>query len=207
MKSVKEKKERALGERLGIKGDRCSSHKCALVRRPYRPGAHGNQRGRRRRTLSDFGRQLKEKQKFKIAYGISERTLRRIFALAQRSGASTADRLVELLERRLDNVVFRLGFAPSRRFAHQLVTHGHILVNGKRVRAGGYVVAKGDVISFHESAKKKQFFAELPNRLRNYAPPEWLALDPEGMSGRVQELPTAVPPPFEVSAVVESFSK
>src|SRR3989338_1868683 len=108
----KEKIERSLGEQLQLKGTRCRGPKCAVVRKPYRPGMHGQKP--KRKSLSEFGRQINEKQKFKVTYGIHERTLRHLFEQAARSPGSTAERLVELLERRLDNTVFRLGFAPSR---------------------------------------------------------------------------------------------
>ena len=109
---AKEKRERALGERLGIKGERCNSPKCAAVRKPYRPGAHGQ--SRRRGQVSEYGRQLNEKQKFKVSYGLKERNLYQLFLKASKDPGSTATKLLQLLESRLDNVIFRLGFAPSR---------------------------------------------------------------------------------------------
>lgn len=201
----KEKKERALGERLNLKGTRCASPKCAAVRKPHRPGAHG--KTGRRKSLSEFGLQLKEKQKFKISYGLNERNLRKLFGEARRKTGSTAAVLLSLLERRLDNVVYRLGFATSRGMARQLITHGHILVNRKRVRSPGYTVNVGDTIGLRAESKEKGAFQTLPESLQKYDPPSWLGVDAKKIEGRVISSPEDLTPQFEVNLLVESFSK
>lgn len=208
MLGPKEKKERALGERLHLKGNRCDSPKCAAVKRPYPPGAHGKSR---RKALSDFGRQLKEKQKFKISYLIDERNLSRIFGEAKKSAKASAGgigiKFIELLERRLDNIVYRLGLAPSRLMGRQLVLHGHIFVNGRRVRSPGYEVKVNDIISVRKESAGEGAFRELKEKLKTYEMPKWLALDPESLEGRVVALPQDIEMPFEVSLLVEAFSK
>ena len=204
----KEKKERALGERLGLKGARCASPKCAAVRKPYKPGAHGKAgRPGGRRNQSDFGRQLMEKQKFKVSYGLNERGLRRIFNEAKVFHGDTSAKLMEFMERRLDNTVFRLGFAPSRYASRQLVVQGHIVVNGKRVHSPGYQVNKGDIIAIRKESKENKTFAGLKDVLKERELPAWMALDPEKVEGRIISLPTGEKPPFEISLLVESFSK
>lgn len=202
----KEKKERALGVQLGVKGERCASPKCAAVRKPYPPGMHGkgSKRGRKK-APSDFGRQLKEKQKFKVSYGVSERGLRRLFGEATKSKGATATKLWELLERRLDNVVYRMGFAPSRGAASQAIGHGHIVVNGDRVRSPGFQVSLGDKISIREVSRSKHQFGSLPESLAKYEPPVWISVDPSRLEGEVKALPEGEIP-FEINLLVESFS-
>ncbi|TSC60155.1 MAG: small subunit ribosomal protein S4 [Parcubacteria group bacterium LiPW_15] len=208
MLGPKEKKERALGERLHLKGTRCDGPKCAAVRRPYPPGAHGQGR---HRALSDFGKQLKEKQKFKLTYLLDERNLSRIFGEAVKNAKVSAGgvgaKFVELLERRLDNVVFRMGLAPSRLAARQLVLHGHIFVNGRRSRAPGNEVCPDDTISVRKESLSEGPFRDLKEKLKTYDMPKWLALNPENLEGRMTTLPTDVDMPFEVSLLVEAFSK
>lgn len=199
----KEKYERALGERLHLKGERCDSPKCAAVRKPYRPGMHGK---KRRRRISDYGKQLQEKQKFKISYGMTERTLRRLFNEAHESSESTADKLLELMERRLDNVVYRLGLAPSRAAARQSVVHGHVQVNGSRVKAPSYQVAQGDVVSIHPNSREYHQFNQLSEKLDATQVPSWLSLVVDKLEGTVVALPEEKPP-FEIHLLVESFSK
>ncbi len=201
----KEKKERALGVHLHLKGARCNSPKCALVRKPYKPGAHGNAKGRRR-TVSDFGRQISEKQKFKLTYGINEKNLHTLFMRAAKSKTGTSTKLLELMERRLDNTVFHLGVADSHSMARQLVRHGHIFVNKKRVRSPGYTVNKGDSITLRELSAGKNIFKNIREKLKGYEPPAWLSLNKESLEGKVVSLPEAETP-FEISLLVESFSK
>jgi small subunit ribosomal protein S4 len=200
----KEKKERRVGERLYLKGDRCNSPKCAMVRKPYPPGVHGQSR---HRTLSEYGRQLKEKQKIKYIYGIKEKTLWRFFQEAQRKPVSTIDRLAQLLEGRLDNVVYRLGFAPSRLASRQMVSQGHILVNGKRTRSPSFEVKKDDIISIRFQSKNKGNFKDLSNKLKTFEPPQWLALDRNKLEGTVKFLPQKFDLHLELSLLVELFSK
>ncbi len=201
----KEKKERALGEHLHLKGERCNSPKCAMIRKPYKPGVHGP-RGRRK-NLSDFGRQLQEKQKFKLVYGIDERGLLRLFIQAQKRKGSTAAEFLRLLELRLDNVLYRLGLASSRTVARQLVVHGHILVNKKRVRSPGYQVRVNDVIAIRPESQSHKNFEPLKETLKKYEVPSWLLLNADAKEGKVLSLPDQIESPFEINLLVESFSK
>ncbi len=203
-KGPREKRERQLGEHLHLKGERCLGPKCAAARRPYRPGQHGPTG--RRKALSDFGRQVAEKQKFKVSYGIHERTLRRLFEIAADSGEGTDRKLLELLERRLDNTLFRLGFAPSRLAARSMLIQGHIMVNGRKVRSPGYQVTTGDIVSVREESKGKGAFKELGKKLAEFEVPSWLSLDTNKLQGNVVGVPQGESP-FEVNLLVESFSK
>lgn len=201
----KEKKERRLGIRLQLKKERCQSLKCAAIRRPYPPGVHGPKA--RFSGFSEFGLQLREKQKFKLTYGLDERNLRRLFKKAQKETGSIAAKLIQLLESRLDNVVFRLGFAGSRGVARQIISHGHIMVNDRKVRSPGYEVRKGDVIRIRPQSLNKAIFANLAENLKKYEPPSWLQLNKEKLEGRILSLPNDVEVPFEINLLVESFSK
>lgn len=154
-----EKLERRLGVSLALKGERRLAGKSALDKRPYAPGQHGQ----RRAKISEYGLQLREKQKAKFMYGVSEKQFRRIFDEAARKEGNTGINLVLLIERRLDNVVYRMGFATTRRFARQLVTHGHILVNGSKVDIPSYVVRAGDKIEVCEKSKNNPQVKELLN--------------------------------------------
>lgn len=204
IRGAKEKKERSLGEHLHLKGFRCQSPKCALVRRPFKPGPHGQKRGK---PLSDFGKQLKEKQKFKLSYGIDDSNLRKLLDEASRSQASTVKKLIELVERRLDNVIFRLGFAASRSQGRQLIIHGHVFVNKRRVRSPGFSVKVNDVIHVREESKEKATFKNLKESLKNFEQPAWLSLDKEKLEGRIVGLPTEAELPVEINLLVESFNK
>lgn len=206
IRGPKERKERTLGVRLGLKGERCQSPKCAMVRKPYAPGVHGKMR-KHGAALSDFGRQLQEKQKCKLSYGIDERALRHIFNRALRRKGSTAANLVELLESRLDNVIFRLGMAPSRSAARQLVVHGHVMVNGVKVRAPGYMVRMGDAINVRPESAGFATFKNIKESLKKYEPPAWLQVDAEALTGRVLNVPRETEVLFEANALVEAFSK
>jgi small subunit ribosomal protein S4 len=202
----KEKRERALGERLGLKGDRGLSPKSAFLRKPYRPGVHGPKRGRPR-TISEFGLQIREKRKFKLAYGVNERNLKRLFTKALAARGASSMKLLELLERRLDNVIYRLGLAPTRLAARQIVSHGHITVNKKRVTSPGYLVKPGDTVAVREGSETKAALAKRKELLKKYEAPPWLALVPEKMEGTVLSPPTPPDLPFDVKLLVESFSK
>jgi len=199
----KEKKERALGVSLGLKGERALSPKSALVRKPYRPGVHGPKS--RPRAMSEFGLEMREKNKFKLMYGVNDDNLRYLFKMAEAVKGSSGMKLIEFLERRLDNAVFRLGFVPSRAAARQLVVQGHIAVNGKKVRSPGFIVKVGDVLGIRgnitgDLLKQKEF-------LEKYDAPAWLALHPGKMEGEVISLPKDIEVPFEINLLVESFSK
>jgi len=205
MMGPKEKRERALGMHLGLKGERSMSPKSALVRKPYKPGVHGPHG--RVRALSEFGLQLREKSKFKLTYGVDENNLRRLYELAEKAKGSTGAKLLELLESRLDNVIYRLGFTPSRLSARQLVRHGHVAVNGKKVFSPGYSVRKGDVVSIMENSKSKVHLVNRREAIQNVDIPVWLVLHPTKLEGQVLTAPSDLNPPFEINLLVESFSK
>ncbi len=202
----KEKKERALGEHLQLKAHRCASPKCALVRKPYRPGMHGSSK-KRPRALSEFGLQLKEKQKFKISYGLDERNLRALFEEARQARGSTAQKILELLERRLDNVLFRAGIAQSRIMGRQMLVHGHITVNGRIVRSPGFLVRVGNAIAVKDASKPRALFRHLRDPQWQYEVPAWISLDREKLEAKVLSIPQDIEPPFEVKLLVEAFSK
>lgn len=201
----RERRERALGERLLLKGARSLSPKAAIVRRPYPPGIQG--KNRRRRQPSEYGQQLRAKQKFRISYGLTEKQLKRLVKDAMRQAGVTGPKLIELLERRLDNVLYRLGFGPSRFAARQLVVQGHIMVNKRKVTSPSYRVKEREVISIRPESKNKKMFSELAAELKKGQVPPWLAVDPGTLEGKVVALPTNVESPFDVNAVVEFYSK
>lgn len=178
-----------------------------MVRRPYPPGAHGPKKIRRK--LTAFGTQFREKQKAKIVYGLLERQFRSTFDESKRRKGNTADALIELLESRLDNVVFRLGFAKTRDQARQLVNHGHIDVNGARVTIPSYRVKTGQSVSARSGAKAKYWSESFRAGLQKYAPPGWLTLDAATLSGKVVDTPTRVEgeQTFDPTLVVEFYSR
>lgn len=204
MFNTKEKKERALGTKLFLKAGRCNSPKCVTIRRPYRPGLHGKSR---RRGLSEFGQQLNEKQKIRFSYGLRESQLKKTFLLASRNPGVTGEVMLELLERRLDNVVFRLGLALSRSIARQLVNHGHIMVNDKKVTIPSYCVRIGDKISIRLQSKDNPVFSGLSASLKKYEPPVWLNIDKEKFEGKVMGKPKEFKLPFDINMVVDYYSK
>lgn len=204
MFNTTEKRERALGVKLFLKPERCMSEKCVIVRRPTRPGAHGKAR---RQTLSEFGQLLQEKQRFKHLYGVREAYLRRIFSIAVRHTGVTGDLFASLLERRLDNVVFRLGFAPSRSVARQLVGHGHFLIKGRRVTIPSYQVKAGDVIRIRPESQAHPRFKELAARLKTYDPPAWLRVDVSSLEGHVLSDPKDLDATFNANMVVDFYSR
>jgi small subunit ribosomal protein S4 len=176
------------GEKLFLKGERCLSPKCALERRPYPPGLHGRQ-SQFRRKVSDYGLQLRAKQKARRVYGVLERQFRRYFREAERRRGLTGTNLLVILESRLDNVVYRLGFAASRPQARQLVRHGHFEVNGRKVNIPSYLVQPGDVVGVRTASRSKVLFKEIALDLEHRAVPEWLSRDDITMSGRVMGQP------------------
>ncbi len=203
-KKAKEKQERALGMRLFLKGERCSSPKCAMVRRPTRPGMHG---GKRRRALSEYGGQLLEKQRIRVSYGLREAQLKKIVNKAFKKTGATGEAIVNYLERQLSNVVFRLGMASSRIVAKQLISHGHFLVNGRKVTISSYSVKPGDVISIHPRSKNILIFNDLSTKLKKYETPEWLFLDKEKIEGKVISMPKDIGTTFDINLVVDYYSK
>lgn len=204
MFNTKEKRERSVGTRLFLKAFRSASPKAAMVRRPQRPGIHGKDR---RRQPSEYSQQLVEKQKIKYSYGLREAQLRRLFAASSKSVSSTGIMLMNLLERRLDNVVFRLGLAPSRSIARQVIGHGHIQVNGKRVDIPSFSVRPNDVIKIKENAKSFATFTGLGERLKKFNPPTWLSINPETLEGKMVAMPKDVEFPFDISLVVDYYSR
>jgi small subunit ribosomal protein S4 len=177
------------GEKLFLKGDRCFSPKCAVERRSYPPGLHGRQ-GQFRRKESDYGMQLREKQKARRLYGVFERQFRRYFREAQRQKGLTGINLLILLERRLDNVIYRLGLASSRAQARQLISHGHFDINGRKTNIPSFLVSAGDVIVVRDKSKKTTHFKELAQIVDASRVPDWLRLDVKNLSGEVVSEPT-----------------
>lgn len=176
------------GDKLFLKGERCFTPKCALEKRAYAPGMHGR-RGQYRRKVSDYGLQLREKQKARRIYGVMDRQFRRYFREAQKQSGLTGENLLQILERRLDNVVYRLGFASSRAQARQLVRHGHFEVNRRKTDIPSCLVKPGDEIKVRDRSRRLIYFQTMAKELERRAVPEWMSLDPRTMSGRILELP------------------
>jgi small subunit ribosomal protein S4 len=197
---------RRSGEKLMLKGSRCFTPKCAIDKRAKPPGQQGT--GRRRR-ISDRGFQLREKQKARYIYGIMEGQFRRLFAQAERQQGITGDNLLVLLERRLDNVVYRLGFADSRSQARQIVRHGHIELNGRKTNIPSCMVKEGDTISWREAGKKTGYYKEMIENIGAKIIPGWLSLDQQDMVGQVVSLPTPdeSEAKFEGTTIVEYYSR
>ena len=195
---------RRSGDKLMLKGDKCIT-KCTLDKRPKPPGP---QLGRRRR-ISDRGQQLREKQKVRHSYGILERQFRRFFAEAGRQPGITGENLLVLLERRLDNVVYRLGFADSRAQARQLVQHGHILLNGHKTDISSCLINEGDTIVWRERSTKSEYYKQRLQSIGGQAIPGWLSLDKQKLVGQVLSLPTPddVEAKFDIASVVEFYSR
>src|SRR3989338_292340 len=203
MFNTKEKQERSLGTKLFLKAARCNSPKCVSVRRPQRPGLHGKSY----KTLSEFGQQLKEKQKIRFTYGIREAQMELVFKKAAKNPGVTGEMIISILERRLDNVVYRLGIAPSRSVGRQLVGHGHILVNGRKVTIPSYQVRVGDTITIRPQSNEHPLLKDLGERLEKYEPPVWLALDAAKLEGKVLSAPKDFEISFDVNMVVDYYSK
>jgi len=175
------------GEKLFLKGDRCYSEKCAIEKRAYVPGQHGQ--GRRSKP-TEYGIQLREKQKTKRIYGLMEKQFRNYFRKADRQQGITGANLLILLERRFDNVVYRLGFAASRKEARQLVNHGHFTINGKRADIPSMLLREGDVVQVKEGSKNSAKFQEIKEQAAYKTPPEWLSVDVDNLIGKVLAKPT-----------------
>jgi len=193
------------GLKLFLKGDRCYSDKCAFERRGYAPGEHGH----RRQKNTDYGVQLREKQKLRRIYGLMERQFKGYFERADRQRGITGTNLLLLLERRLDNMVYRLGFASSRNEARQLVLHNHFTVNGKKVNIPSYLVGVGDVIEVREKSRDIERIKEAMETVARRGIPSWLELDKENFRGMVKTLPTRedLTMPVQEHLVVELYSK
>ena len=196
---------RRVGEKLFLKGERCFTPRRAIERRRTTPGDVST----RRRRVSDRGIQLKEKQKARYVYGIMETQFRRYMEQAFKKPGVTGQYLLELLERRLDNAVFRLGFAESRRQARQLVLHGHFTVNARKTNIPSYMIKPGDVIAWKESHKQRDFFKSLTENIPKRPVPQWLALDTSSMTGSVASLPseTDLESAIDTRLIVEFYSR
>ena len=193
-------------EKLFLKGSKCMTTKCPVERRGYVPGQHGQNR---RSRLSDYGVQLREKQKIKRIYGLVEKQFRNYYKKADRMAGMTGNNLILLLERRLDNIVYRLGFAPSRKAARQLITHRHFNVNGRIVNIPSYITDEGDLIEVRDKAKKMEVIHASMRRIKAENATPWLELDKANMLGKVIEIPDREQIPLEVKEhlVVELYSK
>jgi len=191
--------------KLYLKGDRCYSDKCAVERRGYPPGQHGQGRAK----FSNYGVQLREKQKVKRMYGLVEKQFRNFFSKAERQKGITGTNLLVLLERRLDNMVYRLGFANSRNEARQLVRHSHFQVNGTKVNIPSYLVKIGDVIELREKSRKNAKISEALEAVARRGVPSWLELQKEQYQGRVSAFPTRedLTMPIKEQLIVELYSK
>ncbi|MDR2081376.1 MAG: 30S ribosomal protein S4 [Campylobacteraceae bacterium] len=200
-----EKLERRLGVSLALKGERRLSGKSALDKRPYAPGQHGQ----RRAKLSEYGLQLKEKQKAKFMYGISERQFGKLFSDAARKDGNTGENLITFIEQRLDNVVYRMGFATTRRFARQIVTHGHILVDGERVDIPSYRVRPGQKIEVAEKSKKNSQIQRALELTAQTGIVSWVDVDKDKVFGIFTRLPerAEVIIPIEERLIIELYSK
>jgi small subunit ribosomal protein S4 len=193
------------GAKLFLKGTRCYTKKCSFERRPTPPGQHGV----RRRKMGEFGIQLREKQKMRRVYGVLERQFRNYFREAETQSGVTGEALLQSLETRLDNVVFRLGFATSRAQARQLVAHGHFAVNGTATNVPSYSLKPGDRVEVRETKRGREAFKTVKETLRSHQAPEWLSLDAAKLAGSVASVPRRDQMPLDLSEqlVVEYYSR
>lgn len=193
------------GQKLFLKGERCYTDKCGLQRRAYAPGQHGQGR----KKLSEYGLQLREKQKARRYYGVLESQFRHYFELANKKAGVTGTNLLSILESRLDNVVYRLGFGTSRPEARQLVIHGHFTVNGKKVNIPSYLVKVGDVIAIKEESKSSEKIKSVVESTASRAIPKWLDLDNNTLTGKVVAVADRedIDLPLEEHLIVELYSK
>ena len=193
------------GAKLFLKGTRCYTKKCSFERRPTPPGQHGV----RRRKMGDFGIQLREKQKMRRVYGVLERQFRNYYLMASQLRGSTGENLLRLLECRLDNVVYRMGFASSRAQARQLVTHGHFAVNGRPTNVPSFGTKVGDRIEVRDSRRSREYFKTAAETMKAAQIPEWVSVDPAKLSGTVLAEPAReqMPLEFNEQLVVEYYSR
>ena len=193
------------GLKLFLKGERCYTDKCAIERRNYPPGEHGQARPK----FSEYSVQLREKQKLRRMYGVLEGQFRRYFQMADRAKGVTGEILLQLLERRLDNIAYRIGFATSRSEARQLVRHGHFRVNGRKVNVPSFLVRAGDTVSVRERSQKVARIQEALELAQRRGVPDWLEVTPESFAGRVKALPVRsdLTMPINEKLVVELYSK
>jgi small subunit ribosomal protein S4 len=191
--------------KLYLKGDRCYSDKCSYDRRPYPPGQHGQGRIK----FSEYGVRLREKQKVRRMYGMLEKQYRRYFSLAERQRGVTGENLLRLLERRLDNVAYRMGFGATRAEARQLVRHNHILINGRRVNVPSYLIKPGDVVSIREKSRKIRRIQEAMETIERRGTPAWLEVDPKEFQGTIKAMPSRadVSAQIQEQLIVEFYSR
>ena len=194
------------GMKLFLKASRCFSDKCAIERRGYAPGEHGKSR---RVKETNYGLQLREKQKARRIYGLLERQFRNYFHKASDAKGVTGEVLLQMLERRLDNVIFRLGFAGNRATARQIVRHGHVRVNGRKVDIPSFLVKSGDEVSIRERSKKLSVVVNSLESRKGQSSPEWLEVNADQVTGRVLSIPTreSIPVPINEQLIVELYSK
>lgn len=192
--------------KLLLKGDRCQSSKCAMVKRNYQPGVHGVKRAAR---LTEYGLQLREKQKAKRYYGLLEKQFRNYYEKAIKQKGNTIDSFIQMLERRLDNVIYSLGYAKSRRQARELVNHRHFKVNGKRVNIPSYQLKLNDEIELVDTSKTNKFFQDIIKELPKTKVPDWLNLDAKTLKAKVIELPSSenIKPIFNTKLIIEFYSR
>lgn len=197
------------GEKLFLKGQRCFTPKCAFERRGYPPGDHGRDAQWRRRRVSDYSRQLREKQKTRRIYGVTERQFRRYYRIAAQQRGLTGENLLKMLECRLDNVVYRLGYSESRAHARLLVTHGHFNVNGRRTDVPSMLVQPGDAIEVREGSRKRTFFQGLADIAEPKTVPAWLERDLSDLSGKMLVAPerTDIDASLNDQLIVEYYSR
>jgi small subunit ribosomal protein S4 len=194
------------GSKLFLKGMRCFTDKCAFERRGYPPGEHG--KGRRVKE-TNYGQQLREKQKARRIYGMMEGQFRHFFAKATESRGVTGEVLLQMLERRIDNVVYRMGFAPSHSAARQMVSHGHFLVNGRKVDIPSFQLRAGDEVKVREKSRELAVVLTTLEARKGQDVPEWLSVDPSALSGRMLSVPTraSITTPIREQLIVEFYSK
>jgi small subunit ribosomal protein S4 len=197
------------GEKLFLKGEKCFSPKCPVERRNYPPGEHGRESMYRRRRVSDFQKQLREKQKMRRIYGVMERQFRRYYERALRRRGMTGEALLQQLELRLDNVVYRLGYAASRNQARQLVTHGHFNLNGRRTDVPSTIVRPGDSVAVRDGSRQRPYFKDLDAEAETRSVPKWLERDLGGLSGKILHMPERedIDAALNEQLVVEFYSR
>lgn len=197
------------GMKIYLKGEKCYTQKCPFEQRAYPPGQHGKEAGFRRRKVSDYAMQLREKQKARRIYGVLERQFRRYYHEAQRRPGLTGENLLTMLESRLDNVVYRLGLADSRAHARQLVQHGHFTVNGRMTDIPAFLVRPTDLVGIRPESRRAKYFKERKELLGKREVPAWLSLDAETLDGRMLALPTRqeIDAPVEEQLIVEFYSR
>jgi small subunit ribosomal protein S4 len=194
------------GMKLFLKGERCYSEKCAIEKRNFAPGQHGKTR---KAKLAGYGIQLREKQKVKRIYGVLEDQFRQYFEQAERMRGITGETLLQLLERRLDNVTYRLGLATSRPQARQLVRHGHLTVNGRKVNIPSFSVKPGDIVALRTTSQKSAAVLHALEEVKGRGVPEWLSFDPNAFTGKISSIPSReqINLPVQEQLIVELYSK